>query len=221
VPRAFEKTVRKDRFWGNGVVAVSATGSKYGLITPSGGDLLSSWLLQRGFAKLSGLRRNGWQHVSSVSLALSGSAHGFNRVGILLETKSHTCWNQKTSRSKGYLHSHFQVSSLHFNDIRIGVPILGAVPQLPANNIYLKLYEWSKEYGPIYQVNLVGTNYVWLSSHKVADDLLAKRSIIYSGRPRMATREDNRTSMHYVPLMAYNGMNHSHNSLPMLSENST
>jgi len=104
--------------------------------------------------------------------------------------------------------------------MRTGVPILGAVPQLPSKDIYLRLYEWSKKYGPIYQVDLVGTNYVWLCSHKVADDLLGKKSMIYSGRPRMATGEDNRTSMHYVPLMAYNGTYHSHTFLPMLSRNS-
>jgi hypothetical protein len=99
------------------------------------------------------------------------------------------------------------------------VPFLGAVLQLPSKDIYLKLYEWSKKYGPIYQVDLVGTNYIWLCSHKVADDLLGKRSTIYSGRPRMATGEDNRISMHYIPLMAYNGTNHSPNfpSLPLRS----
>ena len=62
-----------------------------------------------------------------------------------------------------------------------------------------------KQYGPIYQVNLAGSNHVWISSDQIAQDLLAKKGAIYSDRPHIpALIDDNRTSGQYLPLTSKN-----------------
>ena len=90
--------------------------------------------------------------------------------------------------------------------ILLGYPILGSIPDVPEKNSFLKFHEWAVEFGPIYQVNLAGTNHVWISRDKVAADLLSKRGQIYSDRPYIpALEQDNRTSGQYLPLMSKNG----------------
>jgi hypothetical protein len=87
-----------------------------------------------------------------------------------------------------------------------GWPILGNVPELPEKLSWLKFAEWGNQYGPIYQVNLAGTNHVWISSDQIARDLLSKKGAIYSDRPHIpALIDDNRDSGKYLPLMSKNG----------------
>ncbi|KAL1645221.1 hypothetical protein SLS58_003928 [Diplodia intermedia] len=86
-----------------------------------------------------------------------------------------------------------------------GYPVLGSVPDVPEQNSYIKFYDWSKEYGPLYQVNLAGSNHVWISTDQIARDLLSKKAAIYSDRPHIpALLHDNRTSAEYLPLMSKN-----------------
>ncbi|EOD52422.1 Cytochrome P450 [Neofusicoccum parvum] len=59
-----------------------------------------------------------------------------------------------------------------------GYPVLGSVPDVPEQNSYIKFYEWSKEYGPIYQVDLAGSNHVWISTDAIARDLLSKKKYL-------------------------------------------
>jgi len=84
-----------------------------------------------------------------------------------------------------------------------GLPVLGSVHEVPEKNSFLKFHQWGEKYGPIYQVNLAGTNHIWISRDDIAKDLLSKRSAIYSDRPHIpALRQDNRTSSQYLPLMS-------------------
>ncbi|KAF3004322.1 hypothetical protein E8E13_009333 [Curvularia kusanoi] len=86
-----------------------------------------------------------------------------------------------------------------------GYPIVGSVPDVPEKNGFIKFADWGKEYGPIYQVNLAGSNHVWISSEKIAHDLLSKKAAIYSDRPHIpALIDDNRTSAQYLPLLSRN-----------------
>jgi len=81
------------------------------------------------------------------------------------------------------------------------------VPDLPEKNLYIKLFEWSKKYGPIYQTNLAGKIHVWITSDETARELLSKKGAIYSDRPHIAALiADNRTSAQYLPLLSKNGM---------------
>ncbi|VBB86158.1 Putative cytochrome P450 E-class, group I [Podospora comata] len=82
-----------------------------------------------------------------------------------------------------------------------GIPFIGRVHDIPENASWLKFYEWSKEYGAIYQMEIFGTVHVWISSEKVAHDLLSKRALIYSDRPTIPNLPDNRTSGDYLALL--------------------
>ncbi|KAH8830992.1 cytochrome P450 [Flagelloscypha sp. PMI_526] len=65
-----------------------------------------------------------------------------------------------------------------------GLPLIGNLHQFPRSHLWLKLEEWSKQYGPIFSLNLAGQNVLVLGSHQVAHDLFAKRSANFSDRPR-------------------------------------
>jgi hypothetical protein len=87
-----------------------------------------------------------------------------------------------------------------------GIPILGVALQIPEKLGWIKFADWAKQYGPIYQVNIAGSNHVWISSDQIARDLLSKKASIYSDRPHIpALLEDNRDSGNYLPLMSKNG----------------
>ncbi|KAH8824049.1 cytochrome P450 [Flagelloscypha sp. PMI_526] len=64
------------------------------------------------------------------------------------------------------------------------LPIIANLHQFPRSHIWIKLEEWSKQYGPIFSLNLAGQNVIVLGSHQVAHDLFAKRSANFSDRPR-------------------------------------
>ncbi|GAP91097.2 putative cytochrome P450 [Rosellinia necatrix] len=83
-------------------------------------------------------------------------------------------------------------------------PIVGRVHDVPSEASWLKFYEWSKEYGPIYQMEIFGTVHVWISSERVAHDLLSRRAAIYSDRPQIPNLPDNRTKGDYLALTGSN-----------------
>ncbi|KAK5789863.1 hypothetical protein VI817_008986 [Penicillium citrinum] len=64
-----------------------------------------------------------------------------------------------------------------------GYPFLGSVLEFPKTFSYHKFKEWSDQYGPIYQVNVLGKTHVVISSEDIANDLLALRGAHYSDRP--------------------------------------
>ncbi|KAK4152090.1 hypothetical protein C8A00DRAFT_35217 [Chaetomidium leptoderma] len=82
-----------------------------------------------------------------------------------------------------------------------GLPFIGRVHDIPSKESWVKFYEWSKTYGPIYQMEIFGTVHVWISSEEVAHDLLSKRATIYSDRPMIPNLPDNRTSGDYLALL--------------------
>ncbi|ATZ46500.1 hypothetical protein BCIN_01g10840 [Botrytis cinerea B05.10] len=85
-----------------------------------------------------------------------------------------------------------------------GYPIIGSVPDLDPKNPWMKMVDWSKEYGTMYQVNLNGDNTVWITSHKICEDLFVKRGAIYSDRPFLAAiGDDCRHTNRYIPLVTH------------------
>jgi hypothetical protein len=87
-----------------------------------------------------------------------------------------------------------------------GLPFIGRVHDVPADSTWLKFWEWSQEYGPIYQMEIFGSQHVWISSEQIANDLLSKRGAIYSDRPLIPNLPDNRTSGDYLALLGRTGM---------------
>ncbi|KAJ5731816.1 hypothetical protein N7493_003297 [Penicillium malachiteum] len=61
--------------------------------------------------------------------------------------------------------------------------IIGNLHQLPSVNLWTKLTEWRRKYGPIITVNFGQRKMIILGSQKIAQDLLGKRAEIYSSRP--------------------------------------
>ncbi|KAJ4290041.1 hypothetical protein N0V88_006844 [Collariella sp. IMI 366227] len=82
-----------------------------------------------------------------------------------------------------------------------GIPYVGRIHDVPSKGTWIKIYEWSKKYGPIFQMKIFGTIHVWISSERVAVDLLSKRSNIYSDRPMIPNLPNNRTSGEYLALL--------------------
>src|SRR3982074_3735982 len=65
------------------------------------------------------------------------------------------------------------------------LPIIGNVHQAPKSYSWRTYREWSKEYGPIVYVSMLGQPIIVLSTSEVAHDLLAKHGAIFSDRPRL------------------------------------
>ncbi|KAJ7660445.1 cytochrome P450 [Mycena rosella] len=75
----------------------------------------------------------------------------------------------------------------------LGLPILGNIHQI-GQQPWITFTQWRHKYGefvaysarsgPLLYLNIAGTPTLILSSHKVATDLLDRRSMIYSDRPR-------------------------------------
>ncbi|KDQ24006.1 hypothetical protein PLEOSDRAFT_1059179 [Pleurotus ostreatus PC15] len=64
------------------------------------------------------------------------------------------------------------------------VPLLGNLFQLPRRNGWLQFKQWSKHFGSdILYLNVAGVSVIVLNSTDAANDLLSRRSSIYSSRP--------------------------------------
>ncbi|KAF7423939.1 hypothetical protein PC9H_009237 [Pleurotus ostreatus] len=63
-------------------------------------------------------------------------------------------------------------------------PIIGHLLRFPSENPELVFHEWSKQYGDVIHLSVLGRSIIVLDSHQVAIDLLEKRSALYSDRPR-------------------------------------
>ena len=64
-------------------------------------------------------------------------------------------------------------------------PLLGNALDMPKSYYWLTFADWAKQYGDITHVRLFGSHYIILNSFRAIDDLLEKRSSIYSDRPRL------------------------------------
>lgn len=65
------------------------------------------------------------------------------------------------------------------------LPFLGNKFQLPKTKPWIQFQEWSKTYGPIFTIWIGRRPTVVISDPNIAVDLMEKRSIKYSSRPRM------------------------------------
>ncbi|KAI0693571.1 cytochrome P450 [Cytidiella melzeri] len=65
-----------------------------------------------------------------------------------------------------------------------GLPLIGNLLDLPAGQEWETYERWSKIYGDIMSIQVLGQPLIILSSPKVATDILDKRSTVYSDRPR-------------------------------------
>ncbi|KAI0299840.1 cytochrome P450 [Russula brevipes] len=67
-----------------------------------------------------------------------------------------------------------------------GFPIIGNLLDMPTRNEWMTFQKWSKDFGSdVVHVDVFGTHIVVLNSVKAVNELLDKRSAIYSDRPAM------------------------------------
>ena len=65
------------------------------------------------------------------------------------------------------------------------LPIIGNVLDMPKSYYWITYADWAKRYGDVIHANVLGTHYIILNSLEAVEDLLEKRSAIYSDRPRL------------------------------------
>lgn len=69
------------------------------------------------------------------------------------------------------------------------LPILGNLHQAPKEAVWVTYQRWVEQYGPLVYLNFGGTNVILIGDHEVAKDLLDKKAMIYSSRPRMVSHK--------------------------------
>ncbi|KAJ7511587.1 cytochrome P450 [Mycena galericulata] len=65
-----------------------------------------------------------------------------------------------------------------------GDPLIGHLLRMPATDSALKFHEWSKTYGEVMYLEVLGRSMIILDSYQTAVDLLDKKGAIYSDRPK-------------------------------------
>ncbi|CAG8981486.1 hypothetical protein HYALB_00003057 [Hymenoscyphus albidus] len=72
------------------------------------------------------------------------------------------------------------------------LPYIGRIHDLPVKYMWLKFFEWGREYGPVYRTSMMGDNFIIITDEKVAEELLVKRAKIYSDRPAFTSLFDSK-----------------------------
>ncbi|KAL3488669.1 cytochrome P450 [Aspergillus germanicus] len=85
------------------------------------------------------------------------------------------------------------------------LPLIGNIHQAPKSHGWRTYQQWSKKFGPIVHVNMLGQHVIILSSTEVAHEILATRGAAFSDRPRLflanelALKGLNVLMMNYTP----------------------
>lgn len=93
------------------------------------------------------------------------------------------------------------------------LPVIGNLHQAPAKVPWLTYTKWTKQYGPIFSLQFGLTTVIMLGTHQAANDLLDKRSSIYSSRPRLVMAGECVTKGLHVLLMPYGNQWRTHQKM--------
>ena len=66
-----------------------------------------------------------------------------------------------------------------------GLPFVGNLLQLANKSPHAHLTEWAKQYGGVYSINLMGDNWVVVSSYEALREVLVKRGPEFANRPSL------------------------------------
>ncbi|KAJ7649568.1 cytochrome P450 [Mycena polygramma] len=83
------------------------------------------------------------------------------------------------------------------------LPLIGNLLQMPKNYEWKTYAQWSKQYGDVVYLEILGQPIVVLHSLTAAHDLLNQRSAIYSSRPRLVMAGELVGFNQIIPLMPY------------------
>ncbi|KAJ6472451.1 hypothetical protein C8R45DRAFT_835872 [Mycena sanguinolenta] len=70
-----------------------------------------------------------------------------------------------------------------------GDPFIGHLLHMPSTDSALVFHQWAKTYGPVMHLQVLGRSMIILDSYQTALDLLDKRGLIYSDRPKFSLYE--------------------------------
>nr|WMY26074.1 AzoC [Aspergillus insulicola] len=83
------------------------------------------------------------------------------------------------------------------------LPVLGNLFQIPKERYWERYQELHRKYGPIFSLNMGTKVVIVLGNHQVANDLLEKRSRIYSSRPAFTFARECLTKNLMVGILPY------------------
>ncbi|CAI7603995.1 unnamed protein product [Penicillium manginii] len=98
---------------------------------------------------------------------------------------------------------------------------MGNVHQAPKSHAWRTYQEWSKQYGPIVSVNMLGQPVVILNTSETAHDLLAKRGATFSDRPHLFVANDLALKGLNILMMNYTDQFRRHQTLEVSVLNAT
>ena len=84
-----------------------------------------------------------------------------------------------------------------------GFPILGNLPQIPAESPGHQMKKWAEEHGEMMTLRMGRRNFIFLNSSRVIQDILIKRAGQTSGRPRQPLAMDLLSGGNRIVLMQY------------------
>ncbi|KAF7352071.1 Cytochrome P450 [Mycena venus] len=70
-----------------------------------------------------------------------------------------------------------------------GDPVIGHLLRMPSTDSALVFHQWSQIYGPVMHLKVLGRSMIILDTYQAAVDLLDKRGLIYSDRPKFTLYE--------------------------------
>ncbi|OWY46857.1 cytochrome P450 [Alternaria alternata] len=99
------------------------------------------------------------------------------------------------------------------------LPILGNLHQAPKEAVWVTYQKWVEQYGPLVYLNFAGTNVILIGDHEVAKDLLDKKAMIYSSRPRMVMAQELTCKSKHIMFKPFDGdfLLHQRLEAPVLS----
>ncbi|TFY66279.1 hypothetical protein EVG20_g4806 [Dentipellis fragilis] len=71
-----------------------------------------------------------------------------------------------------------------------GYPLIGNLFDVPSEHEYYKFCEWGRQYGPITSFTMLGQPMLVLNTPAAAEEMLDKKSAIYSDRPHLTMASD-------------------------------
>lgn len=85
----------------------------------------------------------------------------------------------------------------------LGLPWLGPLWQIDFSVAWLGFKAWADKFGPIYQVEIFGRNWIWISDPQIAHTLLSQRARIYSDRNSLWNVHNTKDGGEFLPFLRY------------------
>jgi hypothetical protein len=70
---------------------------------------------------------------------------------------------------------------------------------------WVKFHDWAHKHGPLYQVTIFGTPWVWVSDTRIAHELLSQRARKYSDRIALHNVKNTKDNGEFLPLLRHGG----------------